>query len=208
MDGTTAHSDLVFLRSVLERTQRRVDPHAHHFVGWGLVVLVSYPLQNLLELRGAPGSWQIAVGATALLAGIVSGVLGEMRVARRERSGELTPEDPTFSRQVILVVWGALAPAILLSAFGVPLQLVPPHGVPIVWGFAYAALAWGMGVVYTAEFRWAAVLIFLGALVALRFPTYAGLVLGPPMGLGLLVPGLLAMRRVREQARSGAGAVA
>lgn len=208
LEPAAAQADLAFLRSVLERTQRRVDPHAHHFVGWGLVVLVWYPLQNVMELRGSPGAWQLALGVASLLAGIVSGALGEMRVARRLRSGELPPEDPTFGRQVLLVVWGAIGPAILLSAAGVPLRLLEPPTIPVVWGFAYAALAWGMGVVYSAEFRWAAVLIFLGALVALRFPAYAGLVLGPTMGLGMLVPGIVAMRRVRAQVRSGAGAVA
>jgi hypothetical protein len=181
-----------------------VDPHAFHFVSWGAIVLVWYPLQNLLDLRDAPAAWKLAVGVGAFLLGSAISAIGEVVLHRKIARGELPPEDTEVGRQVVQVVWGALLPAILLSAVGPATGIVPGPNVPIVWGFAYTALAWGMGVVYSAEFRWGAVWIFAGCVAALAAPAYAGLVLGPTMGLGILVPGLIAMRRVRAQGESDA----
>lgn len=203
MDARTAENDLAFLRSVLDRTRRRVDPHAFHFVAWGAIVLVWYPAQNALELRGAPAAWQIGLGTASLLLGATIGAVGEMRLARRT---DLPPEDEPFSRQVILAVWGALLPAVLLSFLGPALQLFEGQRVPLVWGLAYAAMAWTIGVVYSREFLFGAAWIFMGCLAALAAPEWAGFALGPTMGLGLLVPGLVAMRRVRADRRTRARA--
>lgn len=202
VDPQTAREDLAFLRAVLERTQRRVDPHAFHFVSWGAIVLVWYPLNNLIEMRETPGPWGLVLGVTSLLVGVAIGWIGEVRLNRKLARGELPPEDPEVGRQVVQVVWGALAPAIVLSSVGPATGLVPGPSIPLVWGFAYAVLAWGMGVVYSAEFRWGAVFIFAGCLAALAAPAYAGIVLGLTMGPGILVPGLIAMRRVRAQRES------
>jgi hypothetical protein len=46
MERDTAHSELEFIASVMRRTQAAVDPHAFHFVLWGALVLVCYPLMN------------------------------------------------------------------------------------------------------------------------------------------------------------------
>ena len=56
---TDAHAtdDLDFLRRLLARSERRVDPHAFHFVHWGLIVLVWYPLSNALELADDRSGW-------------------------------------------------------------------------------------------------------------------------------------------------------
>ena len=52
MDATKAGDDIRYIREVLERTRRRIDPHAFHFVHWGFIVLLWYPAMNLLALRG------------------------------------------------------------------------------------------------------------------------------------------------------------
>jgi hypothetical protein len=198
-----AARELELVRAILDRTQRRLDPHAFHFVGWGAVVLVWYPLGNLFLLQGRPGWWHLALSGAALLAGILNGVLGEWRLAR---SGHAEPEDTVFSRQVGLIVWGTIGPAALLSFLGPAMHLFPGQQVPVVWGFAYAVLAYSMGVVYSREYLWAGIAIFAAAIAALALPEWSGFILGPAMGLGLLVPGLRTERRVRARGRAVAGA--
>jgi hypothetical protein len=198
-----AARDLDYVRSILDRTQRRLDPHAFHFVGWGAIVLVWYPLENALALGGYPGSGRLALGVTALVLGCVVGGVGEFRLARRAAAGDEPPEDTVLSRQVLQIVWGCLGPAILLSAVGPALGMIPGSSVPLVWGLAYAVMAWMVGVVYSREFLWAGAWIFAGFLAALLLPGYEGLVLGPAMGLGLLVPGMIAERRVRRRGSTG-----
>jgi hypothetical protein len=198
-----AARDLDFVRSVLDRTQRRLDPHAFHFVSWGAIVLVWYPAENLLALGGYPGSWRVALGAASLLLGSAASALGERRIAREEKDSGLPPADAVLSRQVSLVVWGSLLPALALTMFGPALGFLPGPRVPLVWGAAYAAMAWMMGVVYSREFLFAGGGIFAGFVAAMALPGYEGLVLGPAMGLGMIVPGVIAERRVRRRGSAG-----
>lgn len=192
MDRDGAIDDLKFIRSVLERTERRIDPHAFHYVLWGAIVLVWYPLSHWFQLRGdTTAMLYLGIGAVAL-GTVLSGLLGW----RRSRRTRLAGENTFVSRQVGLVTAGALVAAIVLSALGPATGMIPGERVPVVWGLAYAALAYNVGVVYRSEFLWSGVAIFAGSLVALALPDLQGYVLGPVMGLGMIVPGLMAERRV------------
>jgi hypothetical protein len=52
--------------------------------------------------------------------------------------------------------------------------------------------------VYPHAFHWAGIAIFVATLAATALPDWNGLILGPAQGLGLLLPGLQAERRVRR----------
>lgn len=196
MKPEQASRDLALVDSILRRTRARLDAHAYHYVLWGAIVLLWYPLENWFRLAERPGGWSIALGAGALLLGAVgSGVL-EFRAQRSARTAD---EDPGFARQVVQVVYGCLAAAVLVSALGPATGVVEGPHVPMVWGLAYAVMAYMLGVLYRRDFLIAGVLIFLAVLVAFRFEHVSGFILGPAMGLGLLIPGLRAERRAREE---------
>src|SRR5437764_13625344 len=84
MDADRAAGALDVSRRVLETTHRRVDPHMFHFVLWGVIVLVWYPLVNWLEMRGDRHT-QWIVMAVALGAGNLGSLLGEWRERRSPR---------------------------------------------------------------------------------------------------------------------------
>ena len=114
MDRDTARDDLSFIRGILERTERTVDPHAFHYVSWGAIVLIWYPLANWFELRGDFQS-MAAVGITSVALGIALSCL----LSWRRCSKQKLPGENTFvSRQVGMVTAGALVAAIVLSAVG------------------------------------------------------------------------------------------
>jgi len=194
MDQDTAQGDLTFIRGVMERTERRIDPHAFHYVSWGIIVLIWYPLAHWFQMRG-----DLAAMATV---GIVSVLLGMGLSAllqwRRNAQQKLTGENTFVARQVGQVTAGALVAAIVISAVGPPTGIVPGEKIPVVWGIAYAVMAYNVGVVYRAEFLWSGVFIFAGSLLALGLPEVQGYVLGPVMGIGMIVPGVMAERRVRR----------
>jgi len=187
----SAASDLEYVRRVIERTQARVDPHAFHFVLWGTLVLFVYPLLNWLE-TAAP-DWRLPIGVAALVVGAAGSALLEWRLQTRPR---VAGENTFVARPVVLIVSPVLGAAALLSAIGPPTGAVPGPYVPVVWGFAYAVMAFMVGVVYTTEYLVAGAAIFAGSVVALLHVDVAGYVLGPCMGLGMIVPGLMAERRV------------
>lgn len=188
----TPADDLHFIRDVLARTEARVDPHAFHFVMWGALVLVCYPLLNWFELGGRFRS-MLWLGAGALVVGTALSCLLEIRLARRPR---LSGENTFVGRQVVKIVWLNVGLAALLSAIGPGTGLIPDHAVSLVWGFAYANMAYMVGVVYRPEYLVAGLAIALGTLVAWFVPSYRGFILGPFMGLGMIIPGIMAERRV------------
>jgi hypothetical protein len=200
MDAKNAAGDLEYIRSVMERSRRRIDPHAFHFVHWGAIVAVWYPAANLLLHRGEKGA-AIAVGVASLLLGMLLSGIREARLARRPR---LPGEDELVGEQVLKVVWGSLGAALLVSVFGPATGFLRGETVPVVWGLAYANLAFMTGVVYSRESLWSGGFILAGCLLAMAFEEWNGVILGPVMGLGLIVPGLMAERRVREMARETA----
>jgi hypothetical protein len=190
--GHAPADDLRFIRDVLARTEARVDPHAFHFVMWGALVLVCYPLLNWLELNDRPRA-MLWLGAAALVVGAAASFLLEMRLARRPRLGG---ENTFVAGQVVKIVWLNVGLAALLSALGPATGLIPDRAVSLVWGLAYANMAYMVGVVYRPEYLVAGLAIAGGTIVAWFVPAYRMFILGPVMGLGMIVPGLMAERRV------------
>ena len=196
VDQDRAQGDLAFLEDLLRRTSERVDPHAFHYVHWGWIVLVWYPLANVFQLTGR-ASWQLPLGIAAVLLGFTLSAVRERRLVRSPR---VVGEDTHVSRQLALVTAANIGAGFLLSAFGPATGWIAGPDVPIVWGLVYANLAFTTGVVYRRDFLpWAAV-ILAGTVLAMLLRDYQGLILGAAMGVGMIVPGLAAERRVRALA--------
>ncbi len=203
MSAETAHpaDDLQFIRRILERTQARIDPHAFHFVLWGALVFVAYPLGNWFDLKGRGDLRGWTIGGM-LAAGALASFLFEFRLRGRSR---LEGENTFVSRQVVQLVFYHIGVASFLSAAGPASEFVPGPFVPHVWGFAYASMMYTIGVVYTREYVAAGFAILVGTAIALFNVRYAGMILGPFMGLGAIIPGVIAERRVaRLRAESAA----
>lgn len=205
--GPEPARDLEYIRAVLERTQQRIDPHAFHYVHWGLIVLAWYPADNLCELLGRP-AWQLGLGIGAVILGTLLSIVREMRLSRGPR---LAGENTFVGRQVGLIVAACIGTGVLLSGFGPATGFIEGPEVPIIWGLVYANLAFMTGVVYAREFLVSGAAILAGTLVAMVFELYNGFILGPVMGLGMMIPGCMAERRVRrmtaEPSADAAGAV-
>jgi hypothetical protein len=184
--------DLQFIRRVMERSQARIDPHAFHFVLWGALVLVAYPLANWADLAGRGDLRNWAIGAMLGL-GALGSFLLEMRLKAHTR---LEGENTFVSRQVVLLVAYHIGVASLLSAVGPATGFIQGPFVPLLWGLAYASMMYTVGVVYMREYTIAGLAILIGTVIALFHVEHAGMILGPFMGLGAMVPGLIAERRV------------
>ena len=194
MNTEIASNDLMYIREVLERTHRCVDPHAWHFVWWGTIVLLWYPTHNLMQLNLLP-DWKLPLLVVALTLGSLGSGLFGWRMSRRRR---LAASNTFISRQIVMVVWSCGGAAILLTVLGPLTEIFPGKLVPLIWGFAYAHIAFGVGVVYSREYLVSAAVIFAGCIGAMFRPEFNGLILGPCMGLGMIVPGVISERRVRK----------
>lgn len=199
IDRDGAARDVRYIREVLARTHGRIDPHAFHFVAWGAIVLVWYPVTNLCERAGRMDVYAGTCVAAAVLGTLLS--LGlERRLSRRVGVSRLGAEESLVARQVATITGLCVAAGVLLSALGPALRFIEGRDVPVVWGLVYAVMASMFGVVYSREWLWAGVAIFAAAVAAMALPEWNGVILGPIMGLGMIVPGLAAERRVRRMA--------
>lgn len=201
MDPQQAAQDLEWIRRTMDRTHRRVDPHAMHLVAWGALVTVWYPILEWL-VRTGRGEWQGWVTLGFLAAGSLFSTVYRIRSGHRPR---LEGENTFVSRQVGLLTAGAIGGAFLLMFVGDATGCLVPGNEMLVWALAYAGLAYGIGVVYSREFLWSGLAIFAAALASMALPSGRGFLLGPAMGLGVLVPGLIAERRVRRMLRESDG---
>ncbi len=202
MESSQASADLEFVRSVMDRTQRRIDTHAFHTIVWGCIVLVWYPLGNYFLQIGNKTAYIWLIPICLVLGGAIGGFLEY----RRSKNPLLEGENTFVSRQVLWITWGTLAPAMVLSVVAPATHLIHGSNVPILWGLAYANMAFVIGVIYSREFMISGVVIFVGAIAAMFAQKYNGYILGPFMGVGMMIPGVIAERRVRALRREAATA--
>ena len=190
--GNQAAADLDYLKRTLERTQTRVDPHAFHFILWGALVLLCYPVLNWLELNER---WSLMrwIGISALVTGALGSSLFEIRLTRKPR---LKAENTFVVKQIVMIVYPNIILASILSAIGPATGVLPGPYVGVLWGFVYANMMFMVGVVYTREYVIAGATICVGAFLALFMPHYSHFILAPFMGLGTMIPGIIAERRV------------
>ena len=185
------------------------------------VVLVPVLLVVVYRRLPNPGSLAgvlLATAGLALLTGlgkgrfshgdllVLGGAIGGFLEYRRSKNPLLEGENTFVSRQVLWITWGTLAPAMVLSAVAPATQLIHGANVPILWGLAYANMAFVIGVIYSREFMISGVVIFVGAIAAMFAQKYNGYILGPFMGVGMMIPGVIAERRVRALRREATAA--
>ena len=194
MDATSARSDLDLVRDVVRKASQRIDAHAFHCVHWGVIVLVWYPLGNWFGMNDNLPLY-IAVGAVAVLVGAIFSVARGARACKDPR----LPGGNTFvSSQIGWITFANIAAGAVLSFLAPATGFIEGWDVPIIWGLVYANMAFMIGVAYSRDFMISGTLIFLGTLLAIAFSEYNGFILGPFMGLGMIVPGLRAEARVRR----------
>ncbi len=194
MDSENAERELAFVKDIMQRTSQRVDAHAFHSVHWGVIVLVWYPLGNWFNQQNMM-SWYIGISVASLLVGAGLSVWRGARVARTPR---LVGGNTFVSCQIARIAFANLIAGFVLSFLAPATGLIEGANVPIIWGLVYANMAFMMGVAYSRDFLISGVAIFLGCVAAILLQDYNGYILGPCMGLGMIIPGIRAEARVRR----------
>ncbi|MBC8423466.1 hypothetical protein H8E07_05035 [bacterium] len=196
MNRDAASADMAYIRDVMRRTQARIDTHSFHSVHWGAIVLVWYPLANwFCSHERYDVSLALTIGC-AVAGGLFSAVR-EIRLRGRPR---LDGVNTFIADQVKLITAFCIGAGLFFTFVGPPLGILDRAATAVVWGLTYAVLAFMLGVVYTREYLYAGVAILAGSVLALIQPQHMGYILGPFMGLGLMIPGLMGERRVKRLA--------
>jgi hypothetical protein len=198
MDREQAARDLELIGRVLEQTRRRVDPQMFHMIVWGTIVLVWYPLLSWLEAAGR-GRACLVVSLVAIGSGVLLSAFLGWRHGRHPR---LAATNTLLAQRLGQLTAIFIVTGVVLS-FAVPI-LSPGGGgryVPHVWGLLYALMLMTLGVIYSREFFFCGLPSLLATLAALHWVDESGYLLGPAMGLGCIVAGTIAERRVARLRR-------
>ena len=197
MNTGIASNDLMYIREVLDRTHRSIDQGAWPFVLWGTIVLLWYPTHNLMWLNVFPNWWWQLLIFVLAVGGVGMTVIGRRM---KRRPDYAVAEKTIIARQITRICWSYVGAASLLSVLGPITGIIPGPQVPVIWGFAYAHMTFGVGVAtYSRQYLVSAAAIFAGSVLAMAFTEFNGLILGPCMGLGMLVPGVISMRRAQRR---------
>ena len=192
MDKNQLAEDIKFMRRIVERTHRRIDPGAPIMITWGTICMIGMPGTQWLVNHGMQ-DWigRMWIGLSAI--GFALTLLFVYQIRKRELAHGVSS---VISGQIGLV-WNILWPnGVLWTVLGL---YTDPYGGPgFLWAALYGIGLSMMGILYSKEWLIAGIAVFISIPIAKFALPYSYTILGVVMGLACIVPGMIALRRMRQ----------
>ncbi len=200
MKEKEAVEDLKFMRSVIEKTCRKIDPGWPIMIVWGLTFMIGFPVLYYLKMNQIdqwiwPVQWLlvvIAVGAT-----IYFGVKARLREIK-------TGSIARLSKQIYLIWFILQANAIIWICLGLFKDHIGGFGflLSAIYGIGLSV----MGILYSKEWLYGGIAISVAIIAASFTEPYAYAILGIVTGLACIIPAIIAQRNCRKQEEENAQA--
>lgn len=189
----TAADDLKFMRSVIEKTCRKIDPGWQIMVVWGLIIMIGFPVAYFLKTRQLD-TWKQPIYLLLIAISFCVAVYFGAKATMRERKAGLISK---LSKQIYCIWFILLANGILWTCLG----LFKDHigGFGFLWAAVYGIALSMMGILYSREWLYGGITIFAGIIVAYFTEPYAYYILGIVMGLACMIPAIIAQRNYHKQ---------
>ncbi len=195
MEEKELNENLEFMRLAIEKTHREIDPEALSMIVWGLVCMVIYFGIHFLAINKM-FNWIPYVLFPSLAIGGIVGVISSYRVSKRQKSRGMV----SHIWKQLNWVWLILLPnAMLWSALGLFKDYFGGPG--FLWAAVYAIALSMTGILYSKEWLFGGIAIFIAIIVAFFIKLYSYLILGAVMGLACIIPAIIAQRRYLRQKR-------
>ena len=196
-DHITAEN-LQFMRSAVERTYRDFDPGAASWIAWGLMCMIGYTAMHFLATET---HYKLILPMWALLLPITGGIniVCDAKIRKREKKAGMIP---LLSRQVGWI-WTV---AVLHGAVWSCLRLFGDWhiGYGFLWALVYSIALSATGIILSKEWLWGGIGVFVGMVVAFLVQDYAYIIIGFAMGLGCIIPAIIAQKNYRKQEKENA----
>ncbi len=188
--------DLKFMRSVIDKTSRKIDPGWQMIAAWGLIVLIGFPLLYFLKIHQLD-NWLWRIQWILVVAGFSISIYFVKRAIVRERAIGVISK---LSKQIYLVF-------IILSANGfiwTYLNLFRDHvgGFGFLWTAICGIELSMIGILYSREWLYGGMAIFAGIIAATFTEQYAYYILGIVTGLSCIIPAIIAWRNYHKQEKN------
>jgi hypothetical protein len=194
----TAADDLKFMRSVIEKTCRKIDPGWPIMITWGLIIMIGFPVLYLLKIRQLD-NWLWRIQWLLVVIGFSISIYFVIKATMRERKAGLISK---LSKQLYCI-------CLILSANGIIwtcLDLFRDHIGGFGFGFLWTAICGielsMIGILYSREWLYGGIAIFAGIIAASFTEPYAYVILGIVTGLACIIPAIIAQRNYRKQEKS------
>ena len=196
-DPTALTDDIKFIRSVIEKTYRPFPPGSPVIIAWGLIFLTGLPLTQYCLAKSQLEEFIQPMWIILWVIGAFVGIFNGLRCEIRERK---TGHISRLSNQIGLIwyilllngtIWASLE--LFGHSFGNPAFLWAG-----IFGFGLSF----MGILSSKEWLFGGIAIFISILAASFIKDYAYVILGLAIGLGCIVPAIIAQRNYRKQEKS------
>lgn len=194
MENSNLSDDLKYIRTMIERTQKQIDPGAPIMIMWGFVCLIGYLGTHYLA---AKSMWQEVNLLWMILGG--SGALITLFYYFRLYKKNISQGVSSYVGKqigmiwIVLVVFGFIWEQLILSSS----NLILPS-IMYLWAGIYCIALSMMGIVYSKEWLYAGILVFVGMIAAFFMKEFAYIILGISMCLGCVIPAVIAQNRLRK----------
>ncbi len=192
------NEDIKFMRSVIERTCRKIDPGWPIFITWGFIILVGFPVLYLLKIHQAD-NWLWRIQWLLVAAGFsISAFFVFKTIIRDRKIGVISK----LSKQIYLIF-------VVLSANGfiwTYLDLFRDNigGFGFLWTAICGIELSMLGILYSKEWLYAGIAIFTGIIAARFMESYAYYVLGIVTGLSCIIPAIISRKNYCKQEKENA----
>jgi hypothetical protein len=193
-----ADDNLKFMRSVVEKTHKEIDPEAPVMIVWGLVCMIGYTAIYFLVMHQLY-KWIWPVFLPLLAIGACVTIVSGIRLSKRQKKAGLVPQ---LSKQIGWVWIIVLAHGVVWSMLGLFFDFFGGPG--FLWAIVYSIALSVIGIIYSREWLFGGIGIFVGMVVAFIIKDYAYLILGIAMGLGCIIPAIIAQRNYHKQEKENA----
>ena len=193
-----AADDLKFMRSVIEKTCRKIDPGWPIMITWGLILMIGFPLLYFLKIRQLD-NWLWHIQWLLVVIGFSISIYFITKAIKQERKAGLISK---LSKQIYWIF-------IILSANGIIwtcLDLFRDHigGFGFLWTAICGIELSMVGILYSREWLYGGIAIFAGIIAAYFTEPYAYAILGIVTGLACIIPAIISQRNYREQEKEDA----
>ena len=195
MEEKELAENLEFMRLAIERTRREIDPEALSMIVWGLVCMAIYFGIYFLAIHKMFNLMPYVLFPSLAVGGIVGGI-SSYRVSKRQKAQGMV----SHIWKQLNWVWLILLPnAVLWSILGL---FKDDFGGPgFLWAAVYAIALSMTGIIYSKEWLFGGIAIFIAIIVAFFVRPYSYLILGTVMGLACIIPAIIAQKRYLRQKR-------
>ena len=199
VDDYSAADNLKFLRSVMERIHRKIDPGWPIMIVWGLIFMIGFPAATFVKVRQLD-SWKWPLYLVLVAVGLSMAIYFVAKATLRERNAGVISQ---LSKQIYGIWFILTANGIIWTCLGLFRDHIGGFG--FLWAAIYGIALAMMGILYSKEWLLGGIAIFFAILAAFFINSYyAYVILGIATGLACIIPAIIAQRSYRKQEKDNA----